>query len=283
MDVAGSDVYWADDWVTDPYAFRIAKPQLSGDAGGGGAAGSGGAFSVGNPGAAIRALAAGQPVCDGQVTISETRTRVGCASSAGPGMIRTGAEIEFNGCTLEDGGTLSGMIAVSGTHTASDDDCDADTVIDVSYTSTITGLSYTSGRGRRVDLVSWSNTGSYSRTVMGPPTDLEVSSSGSLERYDSDGDLVADLTLGGTRSYTFGSDDQGTFYAVSGSVSAQDRLRGQATITGNDVTRRANCCRPVDGTLAITTSDRGTTNISYGPACGRLSVDGNQITARSCF
>src|SRR5688572_28360227 len=101
------------------------------------------------PGSLLRGLAAGENLCPGRVTVAKTPGKVPCqANEREP--VPESATIEFADCELSGGGRLDGMVHVDTRLTASDTECDADTRIDVSFTSAATNLSYTAASGVRV-------------------------------------------------------------------------------------------------------------------------------------
>ena len=302
-DVSVGDAYWADSWDVDPFYFVDVQPfgqTYGGGSGGSTGTGSGGSSGGGSagispsdggiiagafagPGAVLRELARGANLCPGQVTVAQ-KTATACSFSGGPGSVRGGATLTFNGCILSGGGRLDGVIDVTSTPVPSDTNCDANTTINVSYTSTFTNFSYTAPDGSRVVIPSLTNMGSYSRKVTFGPTALAVSSNGTLQRYDASGALTADHGLNGARNFTIANNGAGVTFKVNGALAVQDHAiaGGLLTVTGTGVTRTNACCRPTDGTIVVTGTGRDTDTWVFGPACGAATLNGRSVSLPAC-
>jgi hypothetical protein len=299
-DVSVSDAYWADSWYVDPFYFATSLPigQVYGGGGGGGSAGGGvdagvtpvtpsdGGIvsgSLASAGVVLRELARGANLCPGQVTIAP-KTTTACSFTGGPGTVRTGATVTFNGCTLSDGGRLDGVVDVTATPVPSDPSCGAGTTINVTYTSTLTNFTYTGPNGGRVVIPSLTNMGSYSRGVTMGPTSIAIATNGTLQRYDTAGVLIADHSLSGSRNYTIANNGAGVSFSVDGALTVQDRTGGgnAATVTGTGVTRTNTCCRPTGGTIVVSGTARSTSTWVFGPSCGQATLDGSSVTLSAC-
>ncbi len=95
-DLSYSGVYWADSWDYSAYYYSLQSAAT---------------VSQGGVGAAIRALARGEQVCPGQVTVTPKMGTPACAAAGVTGG-RTGVTVVFNGCQLSGGGTVSGTYDV---------------------------------------------------------------------------------------------------------------------------------------------------------------------------
>jgi hypothetical protein len=269
-DVAASDVAWSDDFDDDFLFQAPTNPD----------AGSGNERAA-EPGAVLRALARGVGLCPNQVTITPRMTNTPCVSPGTAGMIRTGATLTFNACTLAGGGRIDGSVDVQSTHTA--DGCSADTVINVTYTSTLTNLAYTAPGGAKVVIPSQTNIGSYSRPLGGRPSALSVQTSGALQRFDAAGARIADHTYSGNWSYKFSAPGATASYTVDGPLTVQPASGGgPVTATAVGVTRTAACCRPSAGTIAVAGAGRSTSTWVFGPSCGAVTVNGAVTTLPAC-
>jgi hypothetical protein len=299
-DIAYYDTYWVDSWYADPYYYLVTSRAQTYTADGGatpdaGAIADGGATSDASTGAdggtsgqgltgvaaVLRALAQGEMVCPGQVTVVPKTTQL-CSLAGGPGTVRSGATITFNGCMLSGGGRIDGMIDSTSMPTASDNNCDANTTINVSYTTTYTNLSYRAPSGTRVVIPSQTDKGSYMRKSTAGPTAISISSNGSLQRYDASNALVSNHTYNGMRNFTISRPNNVLTYMVSGTLMVQDAAGGSAvSVTGNDITRTAACCRPTGGTLSLT-RDETSANWTFGPMCGQATANGTSVTLPAC-
>jgi hypothetical protein len=299
-DVAYYGTYWVDTWYVDPFYYApIRQAQtypadagISADAGtsaDGGAAADGGSASQGvtGVGTALRALARGDSVCPGQVTVVP-RSAPLCRFMGGPGSVRNGATVTFNGCMLSGGGRIDGMVDYNGTLTASDQNCDANTTINVTFTATYTNLSYTAPSGARVVIPSQTDQGTYMRMSTAGPNALSITTNGTLQRYDSSNALVSNHKHSGTRTYMISRPNDVLTYVVNGTLMVQDLAGGSATtIMGNGITRTASCCRPTSGTLTVATTGNNknnnrTANWTFGPSCGQATLNGSSTTFPAC-
>jgi len=235
------------------------------------------------PGEVLRQLAAGESVCPDQVTLNVERIDTVCdVSGDGDMTIPIRAEIAFNGCELVDGGVLDGNVLIEATQVFADATCDSNTAVDVSFSGTVTALSYTSVSGARSVIPSLTITGAYTRTLGGPPTTLTASVDGRVERFDPAGDLLMQIGVRGTQTLTPGL-LASSGYSIDGSVTFDDTLRSrtvEASATG--LTRTDGCCRPTAGTVQLTGSDVND-SWTFGPECGAFSVNGMASADDECF
>jgi hypothetical protein len=280
-DVSYYSTYWVDDWYVDPFYYGpIRQAQTYQDAGVAVDGGTG-APGVSGVGIALRALARGDSVCPGQVTVVP-KTGQGCTLASGPGTVRTGATVTFNGCMLSGGGRIDGMVDLTSTPTPSDQNCDANTIINVSYTATYTDLSYRAPSGTRVVIPSQTDQGTYMRNANAGPTAISFTTNGSLQRYDASNALVANHNYNGSRNYTISRPNDVLTAVVNGALMVQDVAGGNpVTITGTGITRTASCCHPTAGTLAITRDDTAA-NWTFGPSCGQATANGTSTTLSAC-
>jgi hypothetical protein len=264
-DVAYASSYWA-----YPYAY-----------GGFYYAGAAATATGSGLAAAIRALARGEAVCPGQVTVSEKTSAVVCATNAAAG--RAGATLTFNNCNAS-GGTINGSIDITGTATASDQSCSTTTSITVSHTSTITNLSFTTADGRKLVIPNQTNTGMTAFTFGQNPTMTTISTNGELQLFDSAGAMKSDLTYMGDNTFTFSGTQS---YSVSGTSTVSEKNgNATATITRQNLTRSGGCCRPTSGTMTVNRTGGilpGQSDWSFGPSCGQVERNGTTATMPACL
>jgi hypothetical protein len=271
-DLAYAGWYWVDDWYLDPFYFSTAQ----------GVAGTSG-LATREPGAVLRSLARAAVACPNQVTIAPRMVDVPCTRAGGPGTMRSGVTLTFAGCMLEGGGQLDGAVDVQATPTFSDTRCDATTTVTVAFTSTFTGLAYTSPSGARVVIPIQTDMGSYTRPAATLPSAVSVTTTGRVQRYDAANALIADHAYAGTRAYTFPGATPSNTYTTDGVLRITDAFGGNpVNVTGTGVTRLATCCRPTAGTIEVEGSGRDATWI-FGPSCGMVEVDGTSLALPECL
>jgi hypothetical protein len=264
-DLALADGDWIDDWYLD--AFHAARPVDD---------------PVSRPAAALRALARGISVCPGHVTIVP-RLITSCSVTGVFAVVRSGATITFDGCALDGGGFLDGAVDVSSQPQLSDTTCDDATVVDVTYTTTLTDLSYRMPGGGRLLIPSMNESGAYTRTATSSPTRLSVRTEGTIQRVDRTGVVTASHGVRGEGQYTFAVHGRGISYSVDGGLAISDRSGGGAvTATGKAVTLTSACCRPTGGSVLVGDADRTWAAWSFGPACGALRLNGTPAPATPC-
>jgi hypothetical protein len=222
--------------------------------------------------AAIKALARGEQVCPGQVTVSEKNSAVVCATNAAAA--RAGATITFNNCNA-NGGVINGSIDVTGTATATDQSCSATTLTNVSFTTT---------DGRKLVIPNQTNSGMTQFTFGANPTATTISSNGELQFFDSSGSTAADLTFMGDNMFTFSGT---TSYSVNGTTTVSEKNgNATATLTKTNLTRSGGCCRPTSGSISVNRSGGiapGQADWSFGPSCGQVERNGTTAQMPACL
>jgi hypothetical protein len=311
-DVAYSSVYWADDWAyTGLYALYAPNPvtttgaagtgvTVTGAAGVVGTAGAPGQVAVamgGNggtttvtatgavittPGDVVRALARGESVCPGQVTVTPKTVAPACTG----GTTRAGVTIVFTGCLTPAGTTINGTLDVASTRTASATTCSATTSIMLSYNSTLTNLSYTGVGGGQLVIPSMTTTGMTTYTFGQTPPSIALNVTGELQTFASGGAMTADHNFTGSSTFSFGGSATG--YSVDGSLNVVDNLMAGAasTITVTGLQRVQTCCRPVGGTVGIVQTSGtgvGTHTWTFSSTCGSATIDGTSTTLPACI
>jgi hypothetical protein len=310
-DVTVASVYWADTWVyTGLYAATYPTPVTgsgtpstgaagsngattttgaAGAAGHGsiatkGAAGSGGASTVTagvvtTVGDAIRALARGEAVCPGKVTVTQRTHAPACAG--GPANERAGATLVFAGCQTAGGGTIDGTIDVMASRTASTASCGSGTTITLSHTTTVTNLAFTGPSGAKAIIPSMTDTGTNTYAFGQTPASITISTTGQLQTYDPSGALTSDHNFSGTPTITFASTQGG--YTIDGGFNASDNINAGRglTLTLMGVQRVNTCCRPVGGTIQVVQASGSIASHiwAFGPTCGVVTVDGDSDDA----
>ena len=270
-DFAYADPYYADDYYGYSTFYSLSFKQANN---GGGK----------TPAASLFDLSRVESVCPDQVEVTSKKVDAPCSVEGQAGAIPAGATIDFNGCVLPGGGRLDGSIDIESSRTLSDENCDAETVVSVSYTSTSTDLSYTAPNGARVVAPSLSRSGSYTRLLMGAPSALSISTSGNLERYAKDGTLVAQAALTGTQGLVLTGSEETAGYRLDGALTLEDEINGQTLdVDGAGLTRTEACCHPTSGTITITGSGRNTDVWRFGPDCGELDLNGDTVSLSECF
>jgi hypothetical protein len=187
-DIAYSSMYWANAWnYSDLYFATLTSDGgttgVDAAATGGGGGGTGGSSGTstgvrGAVGAAIRALARGEPVCPGQTTINLKSENSPCVNPDRGPIINDGATIVFNGCQLPGGGSVSGTVDITGHQTASDQVCSATTTITLSHTTQITNLVYTGPNGGKLVIPTQTDTGTNTFTFNTNPATVTIMSMG---------------------------------------------------------------------------------------------------------
>jgi hypothetical protein len=233
------------------------------------------------PALALRAIALGEGICPGQVTVTTERSPAPCATDDGD-TIPVSTSVQLNGCALSGGGKLDGAYKIVVTQTASDKNCNAGTSIAASYTSTTTNLVYTAPSGARVELPEVTRTGSFTRTLDAPPSVFTVSSNGRLERYDETGAALSKTTFSGSQTLTLSGVTGG--FQVDGELALEDTVGARsASVTAAGLSRAEGCCYPTNGSVAIVHSGGDDVNWSFGPSCGDVTVNGHKVKTDECF
>jgi hypothetical protein len=299
-DIAYSSYYWVDSWAY-PTLYQVYGPAPTTSSGAAGTTGSGAAGTTGKTtktdagvatvsavttaADAIRALARGESVCPGQVTVTARMAALSC--TGGPASVRTGVAIAFNNCKTAGGGTLNGMVDVTSTHTASATTCTSTTMITSSHTTTITNLSFTGTGGRQLLIPSQTGTGMSTYTFGATPATISLNWKGQLQTFASaGGSTTSDHNYTGTGTFSFGGST--SHYTLNGTVTVVNNLMAGAgtSITATNLTRTTSCCRPVGGTINIMqTSGTGVGShvIGFGPSCGEATLDGTSSMLPACI
>jgi hypothetical protein len=267
-DLAYADAYHVDDMfgADDPRVLGARLRQLTGNA---------------LPGSALQALASGQDICPGQVTVTQRGNTAPCAN--GGDAVPSSTSIVFRGCQLRDGGRLDGSLQIGVAQIARDIDCDSSTLVDVRYASTAINLRYTSPTGDRVMLPTLMVTGAYTRALGGGyPASIDVTVDGQIYRSDEDDDVEQQLVVSGTQ--TLVPLGPGSGYRLSGTLTMTDRAHQRScTASSNDLTRNEGCRHPTSGSIDVEHSDGTTHQWAFGPHCGDFSLEGNRTSMSDCF
>lgn len=295
-DLAATSMYWADSWVYDPYYYYAYEyPDAGGaevgapaaeDAGPSGAdagapaAPDAGPSIVRGVAAVIRTLAEGGSACDGGATLTTKMVDAPCTDSGGPGRVRGGVSLAFNGCALPGGGRLDGKLDVDSVHTSND--CNPGSVINVAYTSTYTDLSYTAPNGARIVIPSQTDTGSFQRALNAAPGALTVRTKGSLQRFRADKSQAAAYEYSGIWNFTFSMSNPS--YSLSGTTTLQEQPGGRRlTVTSDSLVRSTTCCIPTNGKIIVSGTGHTTNTWVFGPECGAVSENGTSTNFAECI
>ncbi len=257
----------------------------SGAAGGAGtgAGGSGGAASSSSVRAtiasAVEALARGEAVCPGQVTVTPKTTTPAC-SGGSTTQERNGVTIVFNGCVVQ-GATIDGTFDVSANRTASEQTCNSSTTITLNFTSTMTNMSISDSNGKIV-IPSQMTTGTTTYLFGGTPSTITFNHNGELQLSGNAGS--GDLTYTGTSTVTITGN---TGYTVDGTMMITDKnSAATATVTTKGLTRGGGCCRPTGGSFTIDRSggsNPGTATWTFGPGCGMVMRNNTSVSLPACI
>jgi hypothetical protein len=265
-DIAYANTYYADDmYSASGYVFAsLERTMISA-----------------TPGSTLRALASGESVCPGQVSVMTEPNSAPC-SVGNEASLPAHTLIVFEDCEFSEQGKLDGALQIDASQTASDAECDADTVLDVHYSSMATDLSYTTPSGARVVLRRLTLTGDYARHLDALPAEVAVSVEGNLERYDEIGAMVLQATFSGSQSLV--PLDAGQGYRLDGTLVMQDDADGQSvTVSSEGLTRTDACCHPTSGTLQVERAKDDSDRWTFGPGCGELARDGESARVRDCY
>jgi Tfp pilus assembly protein FimT len=267
-DLMYSSYYWTDDWYYSDWYYSFAQTV-------------GPRRAIGDM---IRALARGEAVCPGQVTVTPRMATPAC-DNPDVEEIRSGVTIEFTGCQTANGGTITGTIDVQTERMASEATCGPNTRISLSHTTRMTNLSFTGPDGRRLLVPNQTDTGNNTYNYGQLPAMVSFNSSGRIQVFDAGGTLRTDHNHNGTRSLSFSSANRS--YTVSGTVNTQDVATGaSASMMTTGLTRTSDCCHPTGGTLTVNRTggtSPGTHTWQFGPTCGGVTFDGTAITAPECL
>jgi hypothetical protein len=264
-----AEVYYSSYYWADPYYFYYldGSPAPSGQ----------------SLGEILRALARGQSVCPGRVTVTPHMITNPCPAN-GSDNIRGGVSLAFSDCELPNGGVLGGSIEVQTTRTT-DDECSAHTTITIMHTVTITDLSYTTPSGRRLAIPNQTATGTTSYPIGKPPSTAAATLDGRMQVYGLDGALATDRVYTGDLTVT-PSPDRSSFL-VDGTMNLDDADgTGSTALTVTNLTRAGDCCIPLSGTISATRTGQGSFGLhvwSFDAACNGASFDGRAVTMGRCL
>jgi hypothetical protein len=270
-DVAYSSVYWADSWAYPTlYQTTTGAQTTTGNV-------------VTTAGDAIRALARGAAVCTGQATVTPKMVTLPC--TGGPASVLGGVTIAFNNCQTAGGGVLNGTVDVTATRTASSTTCSSTTMITLSHSTTVTNLSFMGADGRKLLIPSQTGMGMSTYAFGTAPATIALNYQGQLQTFATDGSTSSDHSYTAMNSFTFGGSTSS--YTVNGTLNVVDNLlAGAATsITATNLQRTTSCCRPVAGTINITSTGAvGSHVVVFGSSCGEATLDGAvSATLPSCI
>ena len=265
---------------------HIGAAGSSGGNGAGGANGTGGAggsmmATHSTLASVIEALARGQTVCPGQVTVTEKMATPACAGGNAT-QERNGVTIVFNNCTVS-GSTINGTFDVLSNRAASEQTCSATTTITLGHTTTVTDMSISSAEGKIV-IPSQTDTGMTTYTFGQTPTTATFNITGEMQTFGSSGTMISDLTYTAMDTVTFSGNSS---YSVDGTTTVQEKNgSASATITQQGLTRSGGCCRPTGGSAIIDRSggpNPGTATWTFGPSCGTVMRNDTTATLPACI
>jgi hypothetical protein len=292
-DVAYSSYYYADTWDYNTWYYYYVGPSPVGgdagvlDAGSGaidaGATDGGASNTVHGVIGAIEALARGQEVCPGHVTVTPKNTAPACDDGMTTSE-RNGATLDFSGCEVGKV-MIDGTIDLAINRTASEPSCSSNTVISLMATLTVTNLSVARSGGTKLVVPTQTVTGTTSYMFGHPPTTIQANDMGELQTFDSSGTMQNDLTFTGQDTYTLNGNQS---YTVDGTTMLQEKNDPSvtSTVTKTGLTRSGGCCRPTAGTVVI---DRmggahpGTTTWGFGPTCGAVTRNRVSVSLPTCI
>jgi hypothetical protein len=267
-DLSYSSYYYTDSWYYSDWYYSFAQTGTARRA-------------IGDM---IRGLARGEPICPGQVTVTERTSSPACERTDVE-TVRSGATLVFAGCATGNGGRIDGTIDITTQRTASEAVCGPNTRITLSHATRLTDVTYTGPDGRRLVVPNQVDTGNNTYTYGQLPAMVAFNTSGRVQVYDAGGTLRSDQTHNGTRTVSFSSANKS--YSVSGTVNTQDVTTGaNASMMSAGLTRTSDCCHPTGGTLTVNRSggtSPGTHTWTFGPSCGAVTFDGAAITAPECL
>ncbi|HLK92012.1 MAG TPA: hypothetical protein VKZ18_19125 [Polyangia bacterium] len=228
---------------------------------------------------AVEALARGESVCPGQVTVTPKTTTPACSGGTSAEE-RNGVTIVFNGCVVQ-GSTIDGTFDVTANRTASEQTCSSSTTITLNFTSTLTNISVSDSNGK-IMIPSQTTTGMTTYKFGGTPSSITFNETGELQLSGNAGS--GDLTYTGMHTVTINGN---TGYTVDGSMTIKDKnSAATATVTMKGLTRGGGCCRPTGGSFTLDRSggsNPGQSTWTFGPSCGAVMRDNQSITLPACI
>ncbi|HVY39186.1 MAG TPA: hypothetical protein VHM31_14675 [Polyangia bacterium] len=269
---------WADNW--DSRAVTLASAGATPVVSDGGANAGVGTHTASGLAGAIQALASGQTVCPGQVSVVAKTAPPAC-TGATPPSVRNGVTLTFTACALGTE-TVDGVVDLTSSRSASDAVCAPTTTLTLRSTLTLTGVTIQPAVGGRIVIPSQSVTTTATYTYGLTPTTVQAIQSGEIQIFDVSGVLKADITFDGSGTFSFGD---GSSFIVDGTASYQDTVGAMATITKDNLVRTAGCCRPTAGAVVV---DRiggprpARTTWSFGPTCGVAGRDRMRTELPAC-
>jgi hypothetical protein len=253
----------------------------NGSGGSGGAGGSGMMTARATLASVIEALARGQNVCPGQVTVTEKMATPACAGGNAT-QERNGVTLVFNNC-MASGATINGTFDVLSNRTASEQNCSATTTITLGHTTTITNLSISSSEGKIV-IPSQTDMGMTTYTFGQTPTSTTFDITGEMQIFSTSGNMISDLSYTGMNTVTFSGNSS---YSVDGTTTVQEKNGGaSATINQQGLTRSNGCCRPTGGSAVINRSggpNPGNATWTFGPSCGTVMRNNTSAMLPACI
>ncbi len=271
-------------------AGAVGSGGAGGTAGAIGAAGANGSAAAGGSGtttaratlaSVIQALARGQNVCPGQVTITPKTATPACAGS--------NATEERNGATIFSTTAWSRAPRSTAPSTswsnraASDQTCSATTTITLGHTTTITNLSISDADGKIV-IPTQTDMGMTTYTFGQTPTTTTFDITGEMQTFSATGTMISDLTYTGNDTVTFSGNSS---YSVDGTTMVQEKNGpASATINKQGLTRSSGCCRPTGGSVTIDRSGGptpGTATWTFGPSCGTVMRNNTTAMLPACI
>jgi hypothetical protein len=249
--------------------------------GSGGAGGSGAMTARASLASVIEALARGQNVCPGQVTVTEKMATPACAGGNAT-QERNGVTLVFNNCVVS-GATINGTFDVLSNRAASEQTCSATTTITLGHTTTITNLSISNSEGKIV-IPSQTDTGMTTYTFGQTPTSTAFNTTGEMQIFGANGTMISDLTYTGMDTVTFSGNSS---YSVDGTTTVQEKNgSASAKITKQGLTRSGGCCRPTGGSATIDRTggpNPGTATWTFGPSCGAVMRNNTSAMLPACI
>ena len=120
------------------------------------------------------------------------------------------------------------------------------------------------------------------------PRSLNLEVAGERKVAGPHGALLLDHRFSATATVSFEDATMTSAPAIELSASATiEHLLAHytATITVDSLVRTADCCLPVSGSVGLvrTGSIDDSHEVTFGPACGQLSVDGQSISIPECL
>jgi hypothetical protein len=247
----------------------------------GGAGGNGTSTAHATIAAVVEALARGQDVCPGQVTITPKTATPACAGGNATEE-RNGVTLVFNNCVVS-GSTINGTFDVLSNRAASDQTCSATTTITLGHTTTMTNMSISSAEGKIV-IPSQTDMGMTTYTFGQSPTTATFNISGEMQIFGATGTMISDLTYTGMDTLTFSGSSS---YSVDGTTTVQEKNgSASATINQQGLTRSSSCCRPTAGTATIDRTggpNPGSATWTFGPSCGTVMRNDTTAMLPACI